>query len=110
MDFNPFDLLKNAQKIQEQMTLMQQRLATIRVTGSAGAGMVEIDMNGKMEVLAVRIARDVVDPQDIPMLQDLIKAAYSNAMDRVREAIQSEVAGLTGGMGLPPGIPGMMGL
>jgi len=111
MNINPFDILKNAQKIQEQMGAFQEKLGDIQVTGSAGGGMVEIDMNGKMEVLAVKIAPEVKD--DLDMLQDLIAAALNNAMGKIREAINQEMGSLIPGgiLGAPgaPGIPGMPG-
>lgn len=107
MDMNPFDILKNAQKIQEQMAVMQQRLGTIVVTGSAGGGMAQVDMNGKMEVLAVRISPEAIDPADIPLLQDLIKAAFTDAMEKVKETLQSEFGAMAGGMGITPGMLGI---
>ena len=106
MNINPFDILKNAHKIQEQMGAFQEKLRFITVTGSAGGGMAEIDMNGKMEVLALRIAPEVMDDRD--MLQDLIAAALNNAMEKIREAINSELGGMIPG-GLQ-GIPGMGGV
>ncbi|MCL2129979.1 MAG: YbaB/EbfC family nucleoid-associated protein [Treponema sp.] len=105
MNINPFDILKNAQKIQEQMGDFQEKLARISITGSAGGGMVEIDMNGRMEALAVRIAPDAIDGDDREMLQDLVCAALNNAMEKVRESINSEVGGM-----LPGGIPGFPGM
>ena len=103
MNINPFDILKNAQKIQEQMGSFQEKLVEIRVTGSAGGGMTEIDMNGKMEVLAVRIAPEVMDDRE--MIQDLVAAALNNAMEKIREAISREMGGM-----FPGGIPGMQGI
>ena len=102
---NPFDLMKNAQKIQEQMGAFQEKLATIIVTGSSGGGMVEVDMNGKMELVDIRLSAEVVDSNDIAMLQDLIKAAFVNAMEKAKETISQEMGALTGMM--PPGFPGM---
>jgi DNA-binding YbaB/EbfC family protein len=107
MDINPFDLLKNAQKIQEQMGSVQEKLAMVVVTGSAGGGMVEIDINGKMEVQAVRIKPEAVDPSDITMLEDLITAAMTSAMEKVRETIAAEIGSMAGGMGIP--IPALFG-
>ncbi len=107
MDINPFELLKNAQRIQEQMGSFQEKLGGITVTGSAGGGMVEIAMNGRLEVIGVRIAPEAVDPSDVGMLQDLVKAAFADAADRAREAIRSEVGAMTGGMNLPPGLMGL---
>jgi DNA-binding YbaB/EbfC family protein len=103
MNINPFDLLKNAQKLQEQMGAFQEKLGTIRVTGSAGGGMTEVDLNGRMEVLAVRIAAEAMEDRE--MLQDLAVAAFTNAMDKIRQAINAEMGVLAGGMGMP-GIPG----
>jgi len=109
MNINPLDIMKNAQKIQEQMGSLQEKLAEISATGSAGAGMVEIDLNGKFEVLAVRIAPEMIEDGDIDMLQDLIVAAFSNGHDRVREALTRELGAMAGGMGIP-GLANMMGL
>ena len=111
MNINPFDILKNAQMIQEQMGSFQEKLGGILVTGSAGGGMTEIDMNGRMEVLAVRIAPEVMEDGDREMLQDLIAAAFTNAMEKIREAINREVGGMFPG-GIPgiQGIPGMPGI
>jgi DNA-binding YbaB/EbfC family protein len=108
MNINPFDILKNAQKIQEQMTVFQEKLGAITVTGSAGGGMVEIDLNGRIEMLAVRIAGELINPDEREMLEDLIIAAFTNAMEKVREAINREMGSLAGGMqmpGLSPGFP-----
>jgi len=108
MNINPFDILKNAQKIQEQMGAFQEKLGAIRVTGSAGGGMAELDLNGKMEVLALRISPEAMEEGDRELLQDLIVAAFNNAMEKVREAINSEVGGMIPG-GIQ-GIPGMSGM
>jgi DNA-binding YbaB/EbfC family protein len=108
MNINPFDILKNAQKIQEQMGAFQEKLGAVVVTGSAGGGMAEVDMNGRMELLALRLSREVVNPDDVEMLQDLIAAAFADAMEKVKEAVQREAGAMTGGMGIPglPGFPG----
>ncbi|MCL2808576.1 MAG: YbaB/EbfC family nucleoid-associated protein [Treponema sp.] len=100
MNINPFDLLKNAQKIQEHMSGFQEKLGGISATGSAGAGMVEIDVNGKLEVIAVRIMPQTIDGGDVEMLQDLIMAAFTDGMAKVKEAISSEVGALTGGVNM----------
>jgi DNA-binding YbaB/EbfC family protein len=108
MNINPFDLLKNAQKIQEQMGVFQEKLGCIIVTGSAGGGMVEIDLNGKIEVLAVRIAPEVMEGGDAEMLQDLVAAAFSSALERVKETISKEMGAMAGGLGIS-GLPGFLG-
>ena len=102
MNINPFDILKNAQKIQEQMGSFQEKLGLVIVTGSSGGGMTEIDMNGRMEVLAVRIAPEATEGGDREMLQDLVTAAFNNAIEKVREAINRELGGM-----IPGGIQGM---
>jgi DNA-binding YbaB/EbfC family protein len=109
MNINPFDILKNAQKLQEQMGSIQEKLGTIRATGSSGGGMVEVDLNGRLELLAIRIAPEAVIPEEVEMLQDLILAAFTAAMEKVKEAINREMGALADGMGLPdfPGFPGL---
>ncbi|GAB1484282.1 YbaB/EbfC family nucleoid-associated protein [Treponema sp.] len=106
MDINPFELLKNAQKIQEQMGGFQEKLGNIVVTGSAGGGMAEIDLNGRMEVQAVRLSAEAVDPSDLGLLQDLIKAAFTDASEKAKEAIRGEMGSMAGGLGFPNGLPG----
>jgi DNA-binding YbaB/EbfC family protein len=108
VNINPLDILKNAQKIQEQMGSMQDKLAFISETGSAGGGMVEIELNGKMEVLAVQIKRAVVDPNDITILQDLVAAALNQALEKIKERINREIGAMAGGLGIP-NIPGIFG-
>jgi len=96
MNINPFDLLKNAQKIQEQMNGFQEKLVIITATGAAGGGLVEIDLNGRLEMIAVRIAPQAMDGADIEMLQDLILAAFNDGMSKIKEKISGEVGSMTG--------------
>ena len=107
MNINPFDILKNAQKIQEQVGSIQEKLGSISATGSAGGGMVEIDVTGKMEILAVRIKPEAVDPNDIAMLEELIAAALGQALEKIREKISDEAGALAGGLGIS--MPGLFG-
>jgi len=107
MNINPFDFLKNAQKIQEQMGSVQEKLGALVITGSAGGGMTEIEMNGRMEVLAVRISPEAMSGGDREMLQDLVAAAFNNALEKVKEAVNREMGGLIpGGLSGMPGMPG----
>ena len=101
MNINPFDILKNAQKIQEQVGSIQDRLGSITASGSSGGGMVEITITGKMEILSVRIKPEAVDPNDITMLQDLVAAALGQALEKIREKIIGEIGSLAGGLGIP---------
>jgi len=102
MNINPLELVK-------QMGAFQEKLATVSETGSAGGGMVEIDLNGKLEVTAVRIAPETLEGGDVEMLQDLILAAFSSGMERIREAIGREMGAMAGGLNIP-GLPGFMGM
>ncbi|MDR2730541.1 MAG: YbaB/EbfC family nucleoid-associated protein [Treponema sp.] len=109
MNINPFEILKNAQKIQEQMGDFQQKLALLNASGSAGGGMVQIDLNGRFEITAVHIANEVAG--DVELLQDLVMAAFTDGMAKIREGINSEMSSITGGLNIPglsgmPGFPG----
>ena len=108
MNINPMDILKNAQKIQEQMGAFQEKLAAISATGSAGGGMVEIDLNGKFEVTGVRIAPETIADGDTIMLQDLIMAAFTNGIEKIQDAIKNEMGSMAGEFGIP-GLSGLMG-
>ncbi|HEC62366.1 MAG TPA: YbaB/EbfC family nucleoid-associated protein [bacterium] len=103
---NPLDLIKQFGNVQERMKEVQEKLKGLSVKGTAGGDMVQIDMNGHMEVLDVHISKAVVDPQDISMLEDLIKAAYTDALVKIKERIGEEASSLTGGLNLPPGMLG----
>jgi DNA-binding YbaB/EbfC family protein len=113
MTINPLDFMKNLQKMQAQLGDFQEKLAEIAVTGSAAGGMVEVDMNGKMEVLAVRIAKDAVQTEgagpDIEMLEDLIVAACAAAREKIQASIQGEAGSMAQNMGIPPGLLGGFG-
>jgi DNA-binding YbaB/EbfC family protein len=105
MNINPFEIMKNAQKIQEQMSGFQEKLELISATGASGGGMVEIDINGKLEVIAVRVAPEAMEGGDTEMLQDLIMAAFTDGMSKVREEVNSQVSAMTGGLNIS-GFPG----
>ena len=104
---NPMDLLKNFQNIQSRVTEMQDKLKDVIVTGTAGGDMVQIELNGQMQVRKVHIEKEVVDPNDVEMLQDLILAAFTDAFEKMKEKLREEVSSLTGGMDIPPGLMGM---
>ncbi len=90
MDLNPFELMKNMKGLQENMQKMQENLPKITATGSAGAGMVDITINGKFVVTEVKIAQEIVDPEDIGTLQVLIASAFNDASNKIQEKIKSE--------------------
>ncbi len=95
-------LLKQAQKMQNQMMKAQQELNSKTFEGTAGGGMVKVVMNGGSEVQSVSINKEVVDPDDVEMLEDLVLAAFSNAQEQVQEASNELMGGMSGGgMGMP---------
>jgi DNA-binding YbaB/EbfC family protein len=107
MAINPFELFKQFGSLQERMNELRERLGRITATGSAGGGMVQVELNGHLEATRVIISPEAVDPADIPMLQDLVRAALSDALVKVKESIREEVSSLTGGLPIPPGFLGV---
>ena len=105
MPGNMANLMKQAQKMQRQMEEQAKELETKEYMATAGGGAVEVTMNGKREVLSVKLEEEVVDPEDIEMLQDLIVAATNEALRKVDEESNSAMSKLTGGLG--GGMPGM---
>jgi DNA-binding YbaB/EbfC family protein len=93
--------MKQAQKLQEKMAKVQEELAAKSVEASSGGGMVTAIVNGKFELVAIRIEKDVVNPEDIDMLQDLIVAAVNEGVRKAQEMASAEMAKVTGGMKLP---------
>jgi hypothetical protein len=100
-------ILKRAQEFQQQMGRKQEELAGRTVSSSVGGGMVTVVVNGKFEVVSLQIEKEAIDPNDPAMLQDLVVSAVNDAMRKVKEMTQSELARLTGGLGL--NLPGMFG-
>ena len=98
---NMQQMLKQAQKMQEDMQTMQAELETREYEVAAGGGVVSLKLNGKREILSVKIAPEVVDPDDIETLEDLIVAAVNEGLKQVEAVSQSEMSKITGGMGLP---------
>ncbi len=107
MAINPFELFKQFGNLQERMNELQGRLGRIAAVGSAGGGMVQVELNGHLEATRVVVSPEAVDPADIPMLQDLLRAALSDALVKIKEKIREEVSSLTGGLPIPPGFLGM---
>ncbi len=98
---NMGNLMKQAQKVQQQMMKLQEELNAREVSAQAGGGMVEAVVNGKGELLRLRIEKEVVNPDDAEMLTDLIVAAVGEAQRRAQEMVQGEMGKLTGGLNLP---------
>ena len=99
MPGNMSNLMKQAQRMQRQMEESQKELETKEFTAKAGGGAVEVTVSGKKEVVKITLAEEVVDPEDIEMLQDLIVAATNEALRQVDEANSAAMSKMTGGMG-----------
>lgn len=98
------NLMAQVRKMQEDMEKAQSALAEELITGSAGGGMVEVDMDGHQSVKAVRLKPEVVDPDDVEMLQDLLLAAINDASEKAKALAEERMGDVTGGLGLPPGL------
>lgn len=96
-------LMKQAQQMQSKMEEMQQQLSETEVTGSSGAGMVSVTMNGKNVVKSIKIDPSVATPDDVEVLEDLLVAAFNDAKSKAEAQQQDEMSKLTGGLELPPG-------
>ena len=95
------DILKQAQDMQRRMQKVQEELKERVVEFAAGGGMVSAQANGAQELLSVKIAKDVVDPNDIGMLEDLVVAAVNGVMKKANELNQKELGKVTGGLNIP---------
>ncbi len=98
------EAMKQIKKMQELMEQKQQELANLRVEASSGGGMVKVVANGKEEIVDIEISQEVVDPNDVDMLEDLILAAIKEAQAKSKELAQREMASVMGQLGLPPGL------
>ena len=100
MGFN----MKALQQMQNKMLKMQEEMHNTIFEGTSGGGAVTISMNGDYEITAIKLDQEVVDPEDVSMLEDLILAAFQDAFGKVGEAQAKMMSSLTGGMKLPPGM------
>jgi DNA-binding YbaB/EbfC family protein len=94
-------MLKQAQQLQKRMEQMQEEMETLTVEGSAGGGAVTATVTGKMHVLSITIDPDVVDPDDVDLLQDMVLAAVNDGLHRAEETVSKQMASLTGGLKIP---------
>ena len=92
---------RQAQKLQQQMTKMQEELEAREYEASAGGGMVTVKVNGKKELLGLEIKPEAVDPDDVEMLQDMVMAAVNEGLRIASETMEKEMGKLTGGMNIP---------
>ena len=98
---NMQQLARQAQKLQQQMTKMQEELETREYEASAGGGMVTVKVSGKKELLGIEIKPEAVDPDDVEMLQDLVVAAVNEALREAGDTMEREMGKMTGGFGMP---------
>ncbi|MGI6668095.1 MAG: YbaB/EbfC family nucleoid-associated protein [Acetivibrionales bacterium] len=101
---NMNNLMKQVQKMQRDMEKLQAELQEKEVEATAGGGAVKVVATGKKEIKEIIINRDVVDPDDVEMLQDLVLAAVNEALRKADEMVGSETAKITGGLGIPGGL------
>ena len=94
-------MMKQAQKLQKKMLKTQQELATKTIEASAGGGMVKVVANGGQKIESIVLEKEVVDPEDIEMLQDLILSAVNEALKQSQEMVSSQMSKVTGGMNIP---------
>nr|WP_200889289.1 YbaB/EbfC family nucleoid-associated protein [Geoalkalibacter ferrihydriticus] len=95
------NIMKQAQMMQQKMARLQEELAERTIEASSGGGMVTAVANGKQQLVALKIEKDVVDPDDIEMLQDLVLAAANEALKKSQEMMQEEMGKITGGLNIP---------
>ncbi len=106
MKFNPGGgsmnkMIKQAKQVQEQIIKMQEELKEREIETSAGGGAITVRVNGKQELLAIKISPEVVDPDDIEMLEDLVVAAVNEGIRQSQEMVSTEMAKITGGFNIP---------
>ena len=95
------NLMKQAQQMQSKMVALQSELATREIEASSGGGMVKVRVNGKQELLEIKIDPECVDPGDVEMLQDLVKTAINQAMKESSDMVSQAMSKVTGGMNIP---------
>jgi len=95
------DIMKEAQKLQAQLEAVREEVAKRRVEASAGGGMVVVEANGNQELVSIKIDREVINPEDPQMLEDLVLAASNEALRKAKDLVQAEMGKLTGGLKIP---------
>jgi len=95
------NMMKEAQKLQARMLKMQEELAEKTVESAVGGGMIKVVANGRNQVVSIRIEKEVVNPEDVEMLQDLILAAVNDALTKSQEMVATQMGKLTGGLNTP---------
>ena len=95
------NMMKQAQKLQAKMLKLQEEMAQKRIEATSGGGMIKVVSNGKQQIISIQIEKEVVDPDDVEMLQDLILAAVNDALVKSQEMMSAEMGKLTGGINIP---------
>jgi DNA-binding YbaB/EbfC family protein len=95
------NIMSQAKKIQDRLASVQEEMALKTIDGSAGGGMVTVTANGRQEIISLKIEPEVVNPEDIEMLQDLVQAAVNDALRKSQEMVQQEMSKITGGLKIP---------
>ena len=95
------NMMKEAQRLQQQMAVLQEEVGKKKVDATAGGGMVTVEANGKQELLSIKIDPEVINKDDAQMLEDLVLAACNEALRKSRELVQQELGKLTGGLKIP---------
>lgn len=95
------DIMKKAKKMQKDLAKKQEEIANLEVEATSGGGMVTVKMNGKNQIVSLKIDPEVVDPEDVEMLEDLVIAAINEAHQKIQQESEGEMSKLTGGMNIP---------
>jgi len=95
------NIMKQAQKMQKDMMRIQEEMASKTIEASAGGGMVSVVVNGRQQVMSITIEKDIVNPEDVDMLQDLVLAAINEGLMKSQEMVKEEMLKITGGMNIP---------
>lgn len=95
------NMMKQAQKMQEEMAKIQEKAGDMKTSAASGGGMVTVEANGRQEIVSIKIEPEVIDPEDPEMLQDLVTAAANEALRKSRDMLKEEMAKVTGGMNIP---------
>ena len=98
---NMNNMMKQAQKLQKKMLKTQEELAKKTVETSAGGGMVKVIANGSQKIESIVLEKEIIDPDDVEMLQDLVLAAVNDALNKSQEMVSKEMGKLTGGLNIP---------
>lgn len=98
---NPFDMMKNFGNMKETLEKAQETLGQMTATGTSGGNMVSVTVNGKFELIDIKLDPICVDNRDVPMLQDLIKAAHHAAMEKMQEEIKQQAGPMLGSLNIP---------